>query len=131
MKGKIELYRYSYTIALKQAKDFQQAVFESDSNGQLPPTFPTVMDFQGGMSFQKLTELLQFDPACVLHGSQSYEYIKPIFPGDQIEAVVYAVGRTTKKSMTFAKLETVYIKENETAIISRSTLIEQKGAAHV
>ncbi|WP_052712067.1 FAS1-like dehydratase domain-containing protein [Domibacillus indicus] len=131
MKEKTELYRYSYTIDPNRVRAFQQAVFEENSNEQFPPTFPTAMDFHGGLPFQKLTELLQFDPACVLHGSQSYEYISPLLPGDQIEAVVYMAGRTAKRGMTFARLETVYTKENKPAVISRSTLIEQKGDTHV
>ncbi|WP_069937705.1 FAS1-like dehydratase domain-containing protein [Domibacillus iocasae] len=131
MKEKVELYRYVYKIEEKEVNTFKQAVFASDSIREIPPTFATVMDFQGGMSFYKLTELLHYDPACVLHGSQSYEYIKPVYPGDQIEAIIYITGKTTKKNMTFAKLETTYIKENETTIISRSVLIEQKGDRHV
>lgn len=131
MKEKQELYRYSCTVDEEKVFAFKQAVSAADTGSEVPPTFPTVLDFHGGLSFQKLTELLQFDPACVLHGSQSYEYIKPIFPGDRIEAVVYMTGRTSKRGMTFAKLETVYLKENHPAVISRSTLIEQKGAAHV
>lgn len=131
MKEKKELYRYFCTIDEKRVTAFKQAVSAGEANEEIPPTFPTAIDFGGGLSFQKLTELLQFDPACVLHGSQAYEYIKPVFPGDRIEAVVYATGRTVKKSMTFAKLETVYLRENEPVILSRSTLIEQQGAAHV
>lgn len=130
MKEKKELYRYVCTIDEKRVSVFKQAV-SAGKNEEIPPTFPTAIDFGGGLSFQKLTELLEFDPACVLHGSQSYEYIKPVFPGDRIEAVVYATGRTVKRSRTFAKLETVYLKEDEPVIISRSTLIEQKGATHV
>ncbi|WP_050184272.1 FAS1-like dehydratase domain-containing protein [Domibacillus robiginosus] len=131
MKEKQELYRYSCTVEGEKVQAFKQTVSIADGKEEIPPTFLTVLDFHGGLSFQKLTDLLQFDPACVLHGSQSYEYIKPIFPGDHIQAIVYAAGRTDKRGMTFAKLETVYVKEQTPAVISRSTLIEQKGAADV
>ncbi|OAH52860.1 hypothetical protein AWH48_13695 [Domibacillus aminovorans] len=130
-KEKTELYRYTHRIEEKQVQAFKEAIHLNDSNSEIPPTYATVIDFQGGMSFEKLTDLLTFDPSCVLHGSQQYEYKKPIYIGDSIEAVVFLIGKTTKRGMTFAKLETEYKRDGETVIISRSTIIEQKGATHV
>ncbi|WP_076767246.1 FAS1-like dehydratase domain-containing protein [Domibacillus epiphyticus] len=130
-KEEIELHRYSHTIDKKQVETFKHAIREIDSSNIVPPTYATVIDFQGGMSFDKLTELLEFDPKCVLHGSQQYEYISPIFTGDTIDASVFLTSKTTKRGMTFAKLETKYMRNGECVIISRSTLIEQKGDRNV
>jgi hypothetical protein len=130
-KEKTELYRYTYTITEKKVNEFREAVHITDPTDEVPSTYATVMDFHGGMSFGKLTDLLEFDPSCVLHGGQQYEYKTPVYIGDTIEAVVFLTGKTTKKGMTFAKLETAYKREEETVIISRSTLIEQKGGRNV
>ncbi len=131
MKEKIELYNYSYTIEKKELYAFQEAVFERQSCKKIPPTFSTVMDFCGGLSFFKLAELLFFDSSFVLHGSQSYEYIKPFTVGETIDATVSLISKTEKKGMTFAKLKTEYKRDGELVLVSRSTIIEQKGGRHV
>ncbi|OLN22478.1 hypothetical protein BTO30_09215 [Domibacillus antri] len=127
----IELHRYTHTINEKQVEALKNVIGINDAGNLVPPTYATVIDFHGGMSFEKLTDLLAFDPSCVLHGSQQYKYISPIFTGDTIEAAVFLTGKTTKRGRTFVKLETKYNRGGECVMISRSTLIEQKGDRYV
>lgn len=131
MKEKKELHRYVYTIEDEKVKAFQEGVFANDSSGGIPLTFSTVMDFYGGLSFSTLTEALSFEPSCVLHGAQSYQYIKPVKAGETIEAIVFLTGKTAKRGLTFATLETEYKKDGETVLLSKSTLIERKEEHHV
>lgn len=131
MNGKRELYRYKTVIKKHHVEAFKQAAFWMEEGEEVPPTYMAALDFQSGMTFQTLTEQLGFDPACVLHGSQSYEYIKPVAIDDEIEAIVNLIGISQKRNLTFAKIETTYIKNGAPAIRSKSVLIERKGDSHV
>lgn len=92
----------------------------------VPPTFTTVIDFWNDRNFYKLfSDFLKLDPNNVLHGEQAYEYHEVMVAGDSISAQVTVKDRFHKKGKNFFLLETVYRNQrNETAVISRTTIIE-------
>ena len=91
-----------------------------------PPTFTTVIDFWNDRNFYQLFEdFLKLNPNNVLHGEQAYEYREVMVAGDSISAQVTVKDRFHKKGKNFFLLETVYKNQrNETAVISRATIIE-------
>jgi acyl dehydratase len=77
---------------------------------------------------------LGLDMRRVLHGSQEFEYVRPVHVGDRLTAQgriskVYKKPGKRGGEMTFVELETEYKNQNgETALYSRSTIIETAKA---
>lgn len=93
----------------------------------IPPTFPTVVDMWGGLDFEALIQVLELNPLQVLHGEQTYEYVKTIYAGDRLAAFPQVIRHVTKAGMDFITVETTYKREQKTVLVSRSTIIERHG----
>ena len=123
---KIESYKF--TIEKGKIKELAAAIGDEREeylNGEsLPPTFPTVIDFWGGK--KSSSELLGLNVSKVLHGEQAYEYLGDIKPGDEITVNSVVEDAYTKAAMNFIILKKEYVNQNnETVLISRSTIIER------
>ncbi|MCA0988556.1 MaoC family dehydratase N-terminal domain-containing protein [Guptibacillus algicola] len=136
----IETKPFTFTVERGKVREFANAIGDDNpiyhdvafakKNGYgdlpVPPTFATVIDMWGGASFEDLIELLEVDPLKVLHGEQSYEYMKPIYAGDTITALMKVVDQKEKGSLTLFTLETLYRNErNENVLLARSVVIER------
>ncbi|MFC6993776.1 MaoC family dehydratase N-terminal domain-containing protein [Haladaptatus sp. GCM10025707] len=77
---------------------------------------------------------LGFDIRYELHGEQAYEFSRPVYVGDTLSGTttltdVYERDGAKGGTMTFAVLNTEYVDEDGTQVISeRSTLIETASA---
>ncbi|WP_377890884.1 MaoC family dehydratase N-terminal domain-containing protein [Alkalihalobacillus sp. R86527] len=136
----IETKPFTFTVERGKVREFAKAIGDDNpiyhdvafakKNGYrdlpVPPTFATVIDMWGGASFEDLIEMLEVDPLKVLHGEQSYEYMKPIYAGDTITAFLKVVDQKEKGSLTLFTLETLYRNEkNENVLLARSVVIER------
>ncbi|WP_335870833.1 FAS1-like dehydratase domain-containing protein [Bacillus sp. 2205SS5-2] len=92
----------------------------------VPPTFSTVIDMWGGLSFEALISLLEVNPLRVLHGEQSYEYHSTICAGDSITAVMEVIDQRAKSGMKLFTLQTNYFNdEEEIVLVATSVVIER------
>ncbi len=118
-------------------REFARAIKDPDAAYQgdaavAPPTFlMTIAHWaEGGMSG---TRAVKFDYRRLLHGEQEFEYVRPIRPGDVLQArsrVKDAYEKPGKRGgkMAFAIQETEYTNQRgEVVAYSRSTLIETEG----
>lgn len=136
----IETKPFTFTVERGKVREFANAIGDDNpiyhdiafakKNGYrdlpVPPTFATVIDMWGGASFEDLIEMLEVDPLKVLHGEQSYEYMRPIYAGDSITALMKVVDQKEKGSLTLFTLETLYRNEqNENVLLARSVVIER------
>lgn len=97
----------------------------------IPPTFPTVIDMWGGPDFFQLVKALELNLLKVLHGEQEYDYLRDIFPGDEITANMTVEDAISKSGgdrggMNLFTLKTEYSNlKGELVMIARSTIIER------
>lgn len=102
-----------------------------------PPTFLRTWYFEryrpAGMGIDYGFDL-GFDPRYTIHGEQSYEFERPVFVGDTLDAETELVDvhqRTGERggTMTFAVFESVFT-DTEGQVVARiqNTRIETEGA---
>lgn len=113
--------------------DREAAVREGFWDTPIPPTFPTVVDMWGGLDFERLMAELKLDPLRVLHGEQEYEYLREVYPGDEITARTKVNRAVTKRGasggLNLIELETAYENQRgETVLIARATIVERQDA---
>ena len=119
---------FTMKVELGKAKELALAIGDDNpmyqTGEQLPPTFPTVIDYWGSQS--SLVKLLGLNLEKSLHGGQEYEYLKKIQPGDEITVTTEVIDFYTKKSMDFYVVKREYLnQQGETVVICRSTIIER------
>ncbi|QQZ11285.1 FAS1-like dehydratase domain-containing protein [Heyndrickxia vini] len=107
--------------------DFETAKRDGFSDIPIPPTFPTVIEMWGGIDFETIIRELDLNPLMVLHGEQEYEYFSDIYAGDTISCLAKVISHVEKKRMDFITIESVYKRDEEVVLISRSNIIERKG----
>lgn len=125
--GKIR--EFAVALGLKETyyHDRQSALAAGYRDIPAPPTFTTVIDFWNERDLYQLFASLQLDPNKVLHGEQSFEYLRDICAGDVITATAELVSRFDKKGKRFYVVETTYRNQrNEAVRKGRSTLIERR-----
>jgi len=91
----------------------------------VPPTFATVAEFA---AFPPLIEDpdLDLDFSRVLHGSQEYEYRRPLREGETLTATLHIASINLKGGNGFlAVVMDLVGQDGVTACIARSTLIER------
>lgn len=102
-----------------------------------PPTFTRVAYFPRHRPDNIGRDLgfdLGFDPKYVIHGSQEYEYDRPLYVGNVLSGettlvAVYQKEGTRGGTMTFAELETAFYDEDGDRVqIALNTRIETAGA---
>jgi len=94
-----------------------------------PPTFTTVLDMEGP-EFLPFLDLLNMDIARILHGSQEFEYIAPIYAGDCITATARIVDMFEKKggALEFVVMQQSYTNQDgELVAKSTNTLVHRNG----
>lgn len=95
-----------------------------------PPTFSMTIGFWDD---GRNRPLLTYDVRRLLHGEQEFEYLAPVYAGDELTATsrvadVYEKAGSRGGTMTFGILETTFTNQRaEKVLISRSTLIETGG----
>ena len=79
-----------------------------------PPTFTSVLD-QESPDFLPVLDLLDIDIARILHGSQVFEYLAPIFAGDTIRVEVRIADIFDKKggALDFVVMEHTYTNQDD------------------
>lgn len=92
----------------------------------IPPTFPFSIGMNPDDPFDTMKSL-DIDLARVLHGEQSFEYIRPICAGDQVRVRRKVLDAYQKKSgaLTFFVLGLTYedARSGETFCTARQTVI--------
>ncbi|MGH7819878.1 MAG: FAS1-like dehydratase domain-containing protein [Candidatus Binatia bacterium] len=109
-----------------------EAYAEKEAGGVMPPlTFTMTQAFWDDPG-NRID--LGLDMRRVLHGSQEFEYVRPVHAGDRLTAQgriadVYKKPGKRGGEMTFVVLETEYKNQRgEVALYSRSTIIETAKA---
>lgn len=98
-----------------------------------PPTYMMVSSFYQQRQDVEGRPDLGFDLARVLHGEQSFEYMRVPVAGDVLHgegevADVYQREGSQGGTMTFAKLETTYFDQDDEPVVkATSTIIETGG----
>jgi acyl dehydratase len=94
-----------------------------------PPTFTMVLDTDGPELWPMLS-LLKMDIGRVLHGSQEFEYLQPIYAGDCITVRTQIQDIYDKKNgaLEFVTTESTYTNQRgELAAKSINTLVYPKA----
>ena len=93
------------------------------------PTFPVVLDSEGA-SFETIITQLKINIANVLHGSQEFEYFRPICAGDRISVAGRITDVFDKKggALEFLVTQSTYTNQHgELAAKATNTLVVRNG----
>lgn len=120
---------FSYTVERNKLREFLLAIDDDDPAYQtddppLPPTFPTVFTFWGGMNPEAYLRELGVEFVNVLHGEQEYEYLAPIHIGDTVTGQTRIADIYAKGELEFIELLTEYTNQHGTPVLrDRATII--------
>jgi len=94
------------------------------------PTFITVPMMWTNILIDVI-KALKINYAKVLHGEESYEYLKEIYPGDVLTGKMRVLSMDEKSgksgSMDLIRLETIYSnQQNEVVLKANTLLVERK-----
>ena len=95
----------------------------------LYPTSPTTFTFWGrGNRMAQQLASLGINVIRIIHGEEEYEYLAPIYPGDQLTGVLTIADGKTRQgqagSMDIITTETTYTNQHGTPVVkARSVLI--------
>jgi acyl dehydratase len=93
-----------------------------------PPTFVTTMQIMASAQAAADPEL-GLDYTRVVHGSQAYEYHRPVHVGDALTAVPRIAEIRARGPLEFLVVESdVRDGDDQTVIVARTTLIVRTGA---
>jgi acyl dehydratase len=93
-----------------------------------PPTFPTVLHLKSGPQVIADPEL-GLNYALVVHGTQEFEYRRPIYAGDVLTATPRIAGIIAKGPHEFLTIETTMTDaEGQVVCVARATLISRGTA---
>jgi acyl dehydratase len=94
-----------------------------------PPTFSMALDMEGTEQLPVLS-LLNLDIARILHGSQEFEYFRPIYAGDTITVTARIADIFDKKggALDFVVMEQDYTNQDGQLVVrATSTLVHRNG----
>ncbi|WP_327585995.1 MaoC family dehydratase N-terminal domain-containing protein [Nonomuraea sp. NBC_00507] len=93
-----------------------------------PPTFPIVFSLQSGGDALVDPDLgLNF--AMVVHGEQRFEYVRPVYAGDQLVSIATITDiRTAGRNELLTVRSEVATVEGEPVCITYNTIVERGGA---
>jgi acyl dehydratase len=95
--------------------------------GPIPPTLVTAAEFSVIPTIVGDPDL-DLDFAKVLHGSQEYEYVRPLEVGERLTARSRLASIRQRASAGFLTIETELLGEDgSVAVIARSMLIEREA----
>lgn len=132
----------TYEVGREKIREFAQAVGETNPiyhdpeaakaaghpEQVAPLTFPTVLHLRSGPQVVMDPEL-GLDYSLVVHGTQEFEYRRPIVAGDVLTATPRIADITSKGSHEFLTIEnTMTAPGGEVVCIARATLISRGTA---
>ena len=94
-----------------------------------PPTYTIVIDSESP-EFLPVLDLLGIDIAQILHGSQEFEYLEPIYAGDRIRVEWGIVDILEKKggALEFVVMESRYTNQDgKLTTRATSTMVVRNG----
>lgn len=125
----MQLEPFTYKVELSKVRELALAIDKNQSSLQkeddIPPTFPTVIDYWG--SPYSIFDFLGLNLEKTLHGEQEFEYFGKIKVGDDITVHGEIEDTYSKSAMNFIVIKQRFVnQEGETVVIGRSTLIEKQ-----
>ncbi|HUG88573.1 MAG TPA: MaoC family dehydratase N-terminal domain-containing protein [Actinomycetota bacterium] len=132
----------TYEVGREKIREFAQAVGETNPiyhepeaakaaghpEQVAPLTFPTVLHLRSGPQVV-MDPGLGLDYSLVVHGTQEFEYRRPIVAGDILTATPRIAEITAKGPHEFLTIETTMNDaEGETVCVARATLISRGTA---
>jgi acyl dehydratase len=132
----------TYEVGREKIREFAQAVGETNPVYQdpdaakaaghpeqvAPLTFPTVLHLRSGPQVVMDPEL-GLDYSLVVHGTQEFEYRRPIVAGDVLTATPRIAEITAKGPHEFLTIETTMTDAgDEVVCVARATLISRGTA---
>ena len=132
----------TYEVGREKIREFAQAVGETNpiyhdaeaarAEGHpeqvAPLTFPTVLHLRSGPQVIMDPEL-GLDYSLVVHGTQEFEYRRPIVAGDALTATPRIAEITARGPHEFLKIETTMTDAGgEVVCVARATLISRGTA---
>ena len=95
-----------------------------------PLTFASVMNFWGYPEIWERMKEMGIDIKRLLHAKEEYEYIEPLYPGDEITGTV-SVDSMREGAMGMVTFKSTYTRNGKAVLIAKMTIIippEQGGA---
>lgn len=132
----------TYEVGREKIREFATAVLESGeiyhdleaakeagfTEQVAPLTFPTILTIRSGTGVI-LDQDLGLNYALVVHGSQEFEYRRPIVAGDVLSATPRIADITEKGANEYLTIETTITDATgEVVCVGRSTLISRGTA---
>ncbi|MBN1310836.1 MAG: MaoC family dehydratase N-terminal domain-containing protein [Anaerolineae bacterium] len=123
---------FSYTIERGKLREFLLAVGDDDAayavdDPPLPPTFPTVFTFWGGMSMDDLLREVGVEIHNVLHTGQEYEYFAPLHIGDTVTGQAAISDIYQRAGMDFMEIETEYKNQDGVLVLKDRAMLVVRG----
>ncbi|MFI6789860.1 MaoC family dehydratase N-terminal domain-containing protein [Nonomuraea sp. NPDC050383] len=94
-----------------------------------PPTFPIVFSLQGG-SEALVDPELGLNIAMVVHGEQRFEYVRPIYAGDELvtSSTITDIRSAGRNELMTIRSEVTTVS-GEAVCTTYNTIVERGGAA--
>jgi hypothetical protein len=123
---------FTYTLERGKLREFLLAIGDGSAaytgdDPPLPPTFPTVFAFWGGMSMEDLLRDVGVEIRNVLHSEQEYSYLAPIHIGDTVTGQATVANIYQKAGMDFMEIVTEYRNQNEKPVLTDRALLIVRG----
>jgi acyl dehydratase len=142
-KGK-EIGRFTFLVERSKIKELCLAIGDDNpiffdpsaakaagySDTPAPLTFASLMSFWGFPEiWERMTEA-GIDIKRLLHAKEDYEYLAPMYPGDDLLGIV-TIDSLRDGAMQMATFKTVFTRGEEEVLIAKMTIMvpPQKGGA--
>ncbi len=134
-KGR-EFPPFSYHVERGKLREFLLAIGEdaAEAEGEsalIPPTFPTVFAFWGGLNLEQALGELGIALWQVLHAEQEYEYLGPIRAGDTVTGHLQIADVYARAGMDFLELRLEYVNQRGEAVLRERSLLIVRGEGSV
>ena len=92
------------------------------------PTAPTMFGFWGNIKLGSQLVSMGINVTRILHGEEEYEYLAPIYPGDNLTGVTTIVEGKTRKGKDGSTLdvlitETRYTNQGHVTVLNTRTML--------
>ncbi len=134
-KGKV-YPPFEYTVERAKVHEFVLAVGDSNpaymnDDPPLPPTFPILFPFWGGLNMGDALSEIGIELQNVLHAEQEYDYLAPIHVGDTVIGQLQITDIYTKKTgsgeLEFVEFVTNYRNQDRVPVLNERILIIVRG----
>lgn len=142
LKGKTYPRTKAYEIGREKIREFATAIGDDnplyhDEDAAkaagyrdlvAPPTFLTVLNFKYSPQIV-LDPELGLDYSRVVHGSQEYELLRPLHPGDRLVAVAKVADIFAKGKNEFLIIDAdIFTEDGEKVAVARGTIVSRGTA---